>query len=59
MSLPKLFDRIFWHNNTTPAINEDNLNAMSKAIDDIDDREFLNKLLIAMVDELPAPKKKK
>ena len=38
MSLPKLFDRIFWHNNTTPAINEDNLNAMSKAIDDIDDR---------------------
>lgn len=38
MSLPKLFDRITWHNNTTPAINEDNLNAMSKAIDDIDDR---------------------
>ena len=38
MSLPKLFDRIFWHNNTTPAINEDNLNAMSKAIDDIDNR---------------------
>ena len=28
-------------------------------VDDIDDREFLNKLLIAMVDELPAPKKKK
>lgn len=38
MALPKLFQRIFWHNNTTPAINEDNLNAMSKAIDDIDDR---------------------
>lgn len=38
MSLIKLFDRIFWHNNTTPAINEDNLNAMSKALDDIDDR---------------------
>lgn len=38
MSLPKLFDRIIWHNNTTPALNEDNLNAMSKAIDDIDDR---------------------
>jgi hypothetical protein len=34
----KLFNRIFWHNNTTPAINEDNLNAMSKAIDDIDNR---------------------
>lgn len=38
MALPKLFTRIFWHNNTTPALNEDNLNAMSKAIDDIDDR---------------------
>lgn len=38
MALPKLFQRIFWHNNTTPAINEDNLNAMSKAINDIDDR---------------------
>lgn len=38
MALSKLFDRIFWHNNATPAINEDNLNAMSKAIDDIDDR---------------------
>ena len=38
MALSKLFSRIFWHNNTTPAINEDNLNAMSKAIDDIDDR---------------------
>lgn len=38
MALPKLFQRIFWHNNTTPALNEDNLNAMSKAIDDIDNR---------------------
>lgn len=34
----KLFQRIFFHNNTTPAIDEDNLNAMSKAIDDIDNR---------------------
>lgn len=34
----KLFERIFWHNNTSPALNETNLNAMSKAIDDIDDR---------------------
>lgn len=34
----KLYDRIYWHNNTTPALNESNLNAMSKAIDDIDDR---------------------
>ena len=38
MALPKLFQRIFWHNNTTPAVNEDNLNSMSKAINDIDDR---------------------
>lgn len=38
MALPKLFQRIFFHNNTTPALNEDNLNSMSKAIDDIDDR---------------------
>lgn len=38
MALPKLFQRIFWHNNTTPALNESNLNAMSKGIDDIDNR---------------------
>lgn len=38
MALPKLFQRIFFHNNTTPALNEDNLNAMSKGISDIDDR---------------------
>lgn len=34
----KLFERIFWHNDTTPALNETNLNLMSKAISDIDDR---------------------
>lgn len=34
----KLYDLITWHNDTTPALNEDNLNAMSEAIDDIDDR---------------------
>ena len=38
MSLPKLFERIFWHNNTTPAVNETNLNAMSKGLSDVDDR---------------------
>lgn len=36
--MEKLYDRINWHNNTTPAINETNLNLMSKAVDDIDDR---------------------
>ena len=34
----KLYDMIIWNNNTTPALNEDNLNAMSQAINDIDDR---------------------
>lgn len=34
----KLYDRIDFVNNTAPALNETNLNAMSKAIDDIDDR---------------------
>lgn len=38
MALPKLYDRTIWHNNTTPAINEDNLNAISKGLDDVDDR---------------------
>lgn len=28
-------------------------------VEDVDDREFLKKLLTAMYDELPAPKKKK
>lgn len=36
--MDKLYDRIDWVNGTTPALNEDNLNAMSKGIDDIDDR---------------------
>lgn len=36
--MEKLYDRINWHNDTTPALNESNLNQMSKAIDDIDDR---------------------
>lgn len=36
--MEKLYDRIDWNNNTSPALNETNLNLMSKAIDDIDDR---------------------
>ena len=36
--MEKLYDRIDFHNDTTPALNETNLNAMSKGIDDIDDR---------------------
>lgn len=38
MALPKLFERIIFHNNASPALNETNLNLMSKALDDIDDR---------------------
>lgn len=38
MALPKLFQRIFFHNDTTPALNEDNMNAISKGLDDLDDR---------------------
>lgn len=34
----KLYDLITWQNNTAPALNEDNLNAMSIALDGIDDR---------------------
>jgi hypothetical protein len=36
--MEKLYDRIDWNNNTNPALNETNLNLMSKAVDDIDDR---------------------
>ena len=36
--MDKLYERIIWHNNTTPALNETNLNLMSKGLDDIDDR---------------------
>ena len=34
----KLYTLITWNNGTTPALNEDNLNAMSQALDGIDDR---------------------
>lgn len=36
--MEKLYDRINWHNNTTPAINESNLNRMDSALDEIDSR---------------------
>lgn len=40
MALPKIYDKIEhqWHNNTTPSINEDELNAISEGLSDIDDR---------------------
>ena len=36
--MDKIFNFTPWHNNTTPALNEENLNAISEAIDEIDDR---------------------
>lgn len=36
--MEKLYDRQYWANNTTPALNETNLNALSQAVDEIDDR---------------------
>lgn len=39
--MEKLYERIDFVNDTVPALNDTNLNAMSKAIDDIDDRVIL------------------
>lgn len=39
--MEKLYDRIIFENGTVPALNDTNLNAMSKALDDIDDRVIL------------------
>jgi len=51
----KLYDLITWHNNTTPAINETNLNAMSKAIDDIDNRVIdIADLIVTVVPQVQA-----
>lgn len=36
--MEKLYNRIDFHNGTVPALNDANLNAMSKAIDDLDNR---------------------
>lgn len=52
MALPKLFQRIFWHNNTNPAINETNLNAISKGLSDVDDRVI--SLASTIMEEVPA-----
>lgn len=40
MALPKIYDKSEhqWHNNTTPSINEDELNAISGGLSDLDDR---------------------
>jgi hypothetical protein len=36
--MEKLYERIVFHNEASPALNETNLNLISKAIDDIDNR---------------------
>lgn len=52
----KIYDKITWHNNTTPALNEDNLNAMSEAIDGLDDRILdLVNIVIQMADVTMLP----
>lgn len=40
MALPKIYDYLEhqWHNNTTPSINEDELNAISYGLSEVDDR---------------------
>ena len=49
----KLYDLITFHNNTTPALNEDNLNAMSEALDAIDNRVVdLGGAVIEVIPEL-------
>lgn len=51
----KLYDLITWHNDTTPALNETNLNRMSKAIDDIDDRVIdIADLIVTVVPQVQA-----
>ena len=51
----KLYDLITWHNNTTPAINETNLNAMSNALNDIDDRVIdIADLIVTVVPQVQA-----
>lgn len=52
MALPKLFQRIFWANNTTPSINATNLNAISKGLDDLDDRVI--SLAGTIMEDVPA-----
>lgn len=52
MALPKLYEQIVWHNGTTPALNEDNLNSMSQAIDDIDDRVI--EIASTVMEDVPA-----
>lgn len=36
--MDKLYERIYWHNNSNPALNETNLNIMDKGLDDVDSR---------------------
>ena len=40
MALPKIYNKTEhqWHNNTTTSINEDELNAISAGLSDVDDR---------------------
>lgn len=50
--MERLYELIVWHNNTNPALNEDNLNDMSQAIYDIDGR--LVDLAGTLMEDVPA-----
>lgn len=54
MALPKIYDKTEhqWHNNTTPSINEDELNAISEGLSDIDDRVI--ELAGTIMEDVPA-----
>lgn len=50
--MEKLYDRIYWRNDNPPALNESNLNSLSKSVDDIDDRVIL--LAANILETIPA-----
>lgn len=48
--MEKLYDRQYWQNGTTPALNDSNLNDLSQAVDEIDDRvvELADEVLVVV-----------
>ena len=48
----KIYNPIVWVNNLPPALNEDNLNAMSQALSDLDDRVI--SLAGTIMEDVPA-----
>lgn len=54
MALPKIYNKLEhqWHNNTTPSINENELNAISAGLSDVDDRVI--QLAGTIMEDVPA-----